>query len=174
MDLNIGDIRMLVYVVTKRTGTPLRDEDLEQEIAVKALEASRRLGHVAYPRALLMKIVNDAVRDHWRRRRPPEALEKIDARLLSHSPAFELELDQRRRIELLRTALDRLPRSKRALLDLFYTHGHSIPEIAAIEGKSISAVKMELSRSRRTLARLVNSLEAATKNSPFLRKCATF
>jgi RNA polymerase sigma factor (sigma-70 family) len=158
MNLNIGDIRMLVYVVTKRTGTPLHDEDLEQEIALKAVEAFRRLGQVAYPRALLMKIVCDAVRDHWRRRRPPEALDRIDARLLSHAPAFELDLDARRRVDLLRAALNRLPHTKRALLDLFYTHEYSIAEIAVIQGKSISAVKMELSRSRRILARILRSL----------------
>ena len=163
MNLNIAHIRMLVRVVTKRTGAPIFDEDLEQDIVVKALEAFRRLGRVAHPRALLMKIVDDAVRDHWRRRRSSVVLSVLDERSISYVPAFELDLDARRQIDLLRAALDRLPHSKRVLLELFYTHDHSIPEIAVITRKSVSAVKMELSRSRRTLARILRNLAGKRK-----------
>lgn len=163
MNLNVADIRAMVHVVTKRTGSPVHDEDLEQQIAVNALEAFRRLGPVAYPRALLMKIVYDAVRDHWRRRRSSEDIDTIDERLLSHAPAFEVDLDARRQLDLLRRALDRLPASKRTLLDLFYTQDQSIPEIAVIQGKSVSAVKMQLSRSRQSLARIFRTL--ASKKS---------
>src|SRR5688572_23282258 len=119
MNLNVADIRTMVHAVTKRTGAPLHDEDLEQQIAVNALEASRRLGPVAHPRALLMKIVYDAVHDHWRRRRSSEDIDTIDERLLSHAPTFEKDLDVRRQLDLLRRAIDRLPASKRTLLDLF-------------------------------------------------------
>lgn len=163
MNFNVAEIRALVHLVTKRTGIPLHDEDLEQEIALRALEAFRRIEQVTHPRALLMKIVYDTVRDHWRRRRSSEDLERVDERLLSHAPTFESDIDRRRQLDLLRRAFDRLPVSKRAILDLFYTHGHSIAEIADLQGRSVSAVKMELSRSRRSLARIVRSL--ATKKS---------
>ena len=73
-----SEIRTLIHVATKRTGTPVRDEDLEQEVALHALEAFRRLNEVTHPRALLVKIVRDTVRDHWRRRRSSEELEGID------------------------------------------------------------------------------------------------
>jgi len=153
-----SEIRTLIHVATKRTGTPIHDEDLEQEVALHAVEAFRRLNAVTHPRALLMKIVRDTVRDHWRRRRSSEELEQVDEKFIAHIPAFESSLDQQRRVELLRRALDRLPAAKRTLLDLFYLNGHSIPEIAASQNRSISAVKMELARSRQSLSRILHSM----------------
>ena len=158
MNLNPVEIRILIHVVTKRTGSPLHDEDLEQDVALHALEAVQRLEHVTHPRALLMKIVRDRVRDYWRRRRPLENVDLIDERFVAHMPEFETDLDCRRRLELLRRALDRLSESKRLVLDLFYLHDHSIQQIAEIQNRSISAVKMDLVRSRRSLAQIVRSL----------------
>ena len=156
-----AEIRTLIHIATKRTGTPVHDEDLEQDIALRALEAFRRLEEVIYPRALLMKIVLDAVRDHWRRRRSCEDLDGLDERFVAHKPSLESDLDRERRIVLLRRALERLPASKRALLELFYVHDHSIPEIARMQERSVSAVKMELTRSRRLVARAIRILESA-------------
>ena len=153
-----SEIRTLIHAATKRTGTPVHDEDLEQEVALHALEAFQRLNKVTHPRALLMKIVRDAVRDHWRRKRSFEEVSDIDEKFISHVPALESNLDHQRQLELLRCALDRLPAGKRKLLELFYVGGHSIPEIAVLQDRSISAVKMELSRSRQSLSRIFNSM----------------
>jgi RNA polymerase sigma factor (sigma-70 family) len=158
MNLNPVEIRTLIHVATKRTGTPVHDEDLEQDIALRALEAVQRLERVTHPRALLMKIVRDKVRDHWRRRRLSEDLEGIDQRFVAQIPEFECDLDCRRRIELLRRALDRLSPSKRAVLELFYVRDHSIPQIAEMQNRSVSAIKMDLARSRRLLAQIVRAL----------------
>ena len=158
MNLDPVEIRILVRAVTKHTGTPIYDPDLEQEIALHALEAFERLDHVRHPRALLMKIVRDTVRDYWRRRRSWENLEKIDQRFLAQPPAFEFELDCRRQMELLGRALDRLAESKRAMIDLFYVEDYSIPQIAELQKRSISAVKMDLVRTRRSLAEIVCTL----------------
>jgi RNA polymerase sigma factor (sigma-70 family) len=154
MIINPSEIRALIHVATRRTGTPVHDEDLEQDVALHALEAFQRLHEVTHPRGLLMKIVHDSVRDYWRRKRSSEELATIDERFISHAPAFESNLDHKRRLELLRRSLDRLPAAKRRLLELFYVKGQSIPEIAALQGRSISAVKMELARSRQLLARI--------------------
>src|SRR5438128_7409317 len=126
MNLDPVEIRILVRAVTKHTGTPIYDPDLEQDIALHALEAFERLDAVAHPRALLMKIVRDAVRDYWRRRRLSEDLEDVNQRFLAHEPEFELDLDRGRRADLLRRALAKLPAPKRTLLELFYIHDHSI------------------------------------------------
>jgi RNA polymerase sigma factor (sigma-70 family) len=154
MNFDPSEIRTLIHVATKRTGTPVHDEDLEQDVAVHVLEAFRRLNQVNHPRALLMKIVQDAVHDHWRRRRALEELEGIDERFIAHVPAFETNLDRERRIELLRRALSRLPARKRSLLELFYIRDYSIHEIARLQNRSISAVKMDLARSRQLLKRI--------------------
>jgi RNA polymerase sigma factor (sigma-70 family) len=157
MNINPAEIRSLIHMATRRTGTPVHDEDLEQDVALHAIEAFRRLDSVRHPRALLMKIVCDAVRDHWRRRKSAEDLADIDERFLSHIPSLESEIDRGRSLALLHRALGRLPAPKRELLDLFYIQDHSIPAIAALQGRSVSAVKMELARSRRSLARIVRS-----------------
>jgi RNA polymerase sigma factor (sigma-70 family) len=155
MNFNITEIRTMLHFVTKRTGTPIRDEDLEQEVALHALAAFRRLGHVAHPRGLLRKIVHDTVRDHWRHRQLLENLDSIDERFISQPADFELALDLRRRLARLDRALCFLPPRKRNLLELFYSHGHSISEIARLRGRSVSAIKMELLRSRQALARIM-------------------
>jgi RNA polymerase sigma factor (sigma-70 family) len=163
MNFDPAEIRTLIRAETRRTGAPVHDEDLEQDVALHAIEAFHRLNRVNHPRALLMKIVRDAVHDHWRRRRLSEDLDGIDERFVSHRPAFESDLDRERRVELLHHALDRLSSAKRTLLDLFYMHDYSISQIAKLRKKSISAVKMDLLRSRQSLARIVRSL--ATKKS---------
>jgi RNA polymerase sigma factor (sigma-70 family) len=107
-----------------------------------------------------MKIVHDAVRDYWRRRRSCEDLDALDERFVAHRPSLESDLDRGRRIALIRRSLERLPASKRAVLELFYVDDRSIPEIARIQGRSVSAVKMDLTRSRRLLAKTVRILES--------------
>ena len=149
-----SEIRTLIHVTTKKTGTPVHDEDLEQDVALHALEAFQRLTDVTHPRGLLAKIVRDTVRDYWRRRRSAGDLATVEERFISDAPAFEKKLDDQRRVEILRRALDCLPSAKRTLIDLFYVRDQSIGQIAASQGRSISAVKMELARSRRSLSRI--------------------
>jgi RNA polymerase sigma factor (sigma-70 family) len=165
MIFNPAEIRTLIHMATKRTGTPVHDEDLEQDIAVRAWEAFQRQNDVKYPRALLMKIVCDSVRDYWRRKRPMESGTEIDETLFSHVPAFELNLDREKRTLQLRRALERLPVEKRLLLELFYVRDHSIPEIAAIQGRSVSAIKMDLARSRTMLKKILSSLMNSRGNA---------
>ena len=80
----------MLRAATRRTGLPVSDEDLEQEIALHALSAFRRLGHVTHPRALLMKIVRDKVHDYWRRRSSFEQLDTVSERLTTSSPELEV------------------------------------------------------------------------------------
>ena len=163
MNFSLADIRTLLRVATRRTGFPVRDEDLEQEIALHALCAFRRLGHVSHPRALLMKIVQDKVHDYWRRRHSFEHLDSVNERLISSSPQLEVAIDARRRLDLLDRALTRLPPDKRVLMELFYESELSIPEIAKLQNKSVSAVKMELRRSRQALGRIIRLLATKKK-----------
>jgi RNA polymerase sigma-70 factor (ECF subfamily) len=159
MQINPADIRLMVRVATQRTGTPLHDEDLEQDAMVKALEALRRRRDIRHPRAFLMKVVNDAVSDYWRRRRTMESLDLADDRFVS-LPEFEDRIDRIRREELLQRALRRLDPGKRAILDSHYSDGCTIAEIACRLNRSQSAVKMELMRTRRILAGIVRTLAA--------------
>jgi RNA polymerase sigma-70 factor (ECF subfamily) len=157
MNIDPCEIRLLVRIATQRTGRPLHDEDLEQDATLKAVEALRKQFEVRYPRAFLRKIVCDTVRDHWRRRRQPEDLSAIDERHFAEEPCFEERLDQQRQVALLRNGLAQLDPAKRATLDLFYLEEWPVSEIARLQRKSISAVKMELLRARRLLARILSN-----------------
>jgi RNA polymerase sigma-70 factor, ECF subfamily len=155
MNIDPSEIRVLVRIATRRTGVPLNDEDLDQDATLKAVEAFRKQFEVRYPRAFLRKIVTDAVRDHWRKRRTTEELDAVDERHFAYIPDFEDALDRRSQAELLRRALDRLDNAKRTVVDLFYLEERSVAEIARIQRKSISAVKMDLLRARRLLVKIV-------------------
>jgi len=157
MNIDPCEIRLLVRIATQRTGRPLHDEDLEQDATLRAVEAFRKQFEVRYPHAFLRKIVCDAVRDYWRRRRPPEDLYSLEEGRFAESPRLEEKLDMQRRIDRLRRGLARLDAGKRTTLDLYYVEELSIAEIAQFQKKSISAVKMELLRSRRLLAEFVRN-----------------
>ena len=158
MNIDLYEIRLLIRFATHRTGRPIHDEDLVQDATLKAVEAFRKPFEIRYPRAFLRKIVCDTVRDHWRRRRAQEDLEAIDEGNLSEAPCFEENLDMQRQIDLLRRGLAQLDEGKRRTLVLFYVEEHSVSEIASLQRKSISAVKMELLRARRLLATIVRDL----------------
>ena len=165
MVIDLFEVRAIVRSETKRTGVPLHDEDLEQDATLKAFEAFRRECDVRYPRAFLRKIVGDAVRDHWRRRRVGEDLDTVDEAKMAVAPRFEEEMDGKRRVEVLRRGLAELNVSRRATIDAFYLEECSVVEIAERQGKSVSAVKMELLRARKQLAKIVLGLEEGDRES---------
>ncbi len=71
--------------------------------------------------------------------------------LRSHETTAEHRID----IQLLYTALDKLPVKQRECIVLFEILGFSIEEIRAIQGGSPSGVKTRLMRGRQALARLL-------------------
>jgi RNA polymerase sigma factor (sigma-70 family) len=158
MNFTPADIRILVRAATRRTGVPVRDEDLEQDAALHAVEAFRRVRDVRQPRALLTKVVSDTVHDYWRRRRPFADLAEVDECQMARPPAFEDDLDRSRQLAILRQALKALDTGKRATIEMYYVEGRSIGEIASLRKKSASAVKMELMRARRVLSGIVFDL----------------
>jgi RNA polymerase sigma factor (sigma-70 family) len=155
MQFDPSVIRTIVRCETQRTGAPLHDEDLEQDAALKACEAFQRQFDVRHPRAFLHKVVVDAIRDHWRRRRPFRHLEGLNETLLAMPPRLDERLDQQRRIDLIRQALRQLDTAKRSTLELFYLEELSVADIALKQKRSVSAVKMELVRARRLLGRIL-------------------
>ena len=164
MNIDASEIRKLIRMVTQRTGAPMNDDDLTQEVTLKVVEACRKQIEIRHPRAFLTKIVRDAVHDYWRRRRVVFDISTIDESRFAELPHFESDLDRQRQTDLLRKAMLQMESSKRATLDLFYSSDYSIAEISRIQGKSESAIKTELMRTRRDLARMVREL--ANKKSP--------
>jgi len=165
MKIDTAEIRFLIRRLTQRTGTPVHDDDLTQEVSLKAVEACRRQQEIRYPRAFLAKIVRDAVHDYWRKRRVVFDISTVDESRFAELPNFEVDIDRRRRAALLRKALLQIEASKRATLELYYENDYSISEISLIQGKSESAVKTELMRTRRALAEQVQEMANKRLNS---------
>jgi RNA polymerase sigma factor (sigma-70 family) len=149
-------IRTLIWFETQRTGSPVFDEDLEQETAMRILKAIRRVSDIQYPQAFVAKIVRDTVSDYWRKRRSTERFEELPEQFHSYRHAFEEGIDVERMRVRLRTALDRLPDKTRTAIDLFYLKECSVADVATKLHSSPSAAKMALLRGRRELRRMLD------------------
>jgi RNA polymerase sigma-70 factor (ECF subfamily) len=90
-------------------------------------------------------------------------LDAIDETYFAESPCFEERLDTQRRVALLRAGLAQLDVDKRTTLDLFYIQERPVSEIARLQKKSVSAVKMGLLRARRLLADILRDLSAGKR-----------
>jgi RNA polymerase sigma factor (sigma-70 family) len=144
----------VVRRLTRRTGTPLFDDDLIQEALLRGLLAFRRIPDIRYPRAFLTKVIRDTVIDHWRRRR--FAGEQLTEDQHNVQPTVEDDIDRRRRLARLGSALSLLATQDREIIEMFYLREASIAEIADEFKRSRSSVKMTLLRSRRALQRLLD------------------
>jgi RNA polymerase sigma-70 factor (ECF subfamily) len=136
-----------------RTNSDEDAADLTQQVFVQALTARQqyqaRKGSVA---AWLFGIARHAATD-WQRRRQttvaweylPEALHPDDGR--------DIEADAVRHESLARLGplLAALPPDKRELLALRFAAGLTIPDIAAVIGKSVEATRKQLTRTLQTL-----------------------
>lgn len=141
--------RSVVRFTTLHTGSAVFDDDLVQEALLRGLKAFRRTVHVEHPRAFFMKIVRDTVRDHWRRRRVLLlSLGSVPEGELGHVVDIEAKLDRDDKLRQIRTAMSSLASEQRVLMELFYFEEFSIPQLTVLLGKSRSALKMALLRSR--------------------------
>ena len=127
--------------------------DLTQQVFVHALGALRqyheRKGSVA---AWLFGIARHAAADLHRRRRVTIAWERLPA-ALHPDDGSDIEADAVRRESLTRLAqlLATFPKDKRDLLALRFAGGLTIPEIAAVVGKSAEATRKQLTRTLHSL-----------------------
>ncbi len=147
--------RSAVRFATLRTGSVVFDEDLVQDALLRGLKAFRRTAHVKYPRAFFTKIVLDTVRDHWRRRRVVISLDSLSTDEPGEIPDLEEKIDRDKRLRRVFEALKALSPHNRALIELFYLEELPLARLSVILGKSHSALKMALLRSRNEIKRSV-------------------
>jgi RNA polymerase sigma-70 factor, ECF subfamily len=127
--------------------------DLTQQVFVQALGALRqyheRKGTVA---AWLFGIARHAAADLHRRRRVTIAWDHLPAALHPDGGSdVEAEVVRRESLACLARLLATLPKDKRDLLALRFAGGLTIPEIAAVVGKSTEATRKHLTRTLQSL-----------------------
>jgi RNA polymerase sigma-70 factor (ECF subfamily) len=143
-------------------------EDVTQEAFLKLWD---RYGEIDPDKAggWLTRVTHNLCVDHARRRRAqrnnfgqpdPEAVQALVAEDgPGADPARSLDLDERQR-ELL-AALDTLTPETRNVMLMHYFQGMKLHEIGEVLGKSVSALKVQIHRARKSLRLVLTAGEAA-------------
>jgi RNA polymerase sigma-70 factor (ECF subfamily) len=152
--------------IANRVSSPRDAEDLTAEVFVKMVEGLPAYRLTGAPfEAWLYRIAAARIIDYRRRsnRRPQVALADT---LADQSPLPEEEAQQRQEVERLRGALRQLNDEQQTVLLLRFVERKSHDEVAAILGKSTTAVK---SIQHRALTQLVGLLGSTEKVRHYLR-----
>jgi RNA polymerase sigma-70 factor (ECF subfamily) len=130
------------YLVT-RCGNATTAEDLTAETFLAAVTAVKRDAAVDLTVGWLIGTARHKLVDHWRR----TAREERHLRTLDVAPLedpWDVELD----IKVARDVLSELGPHHRSVLTLRYLDGLSVPEVAAIVGRTVHATEALLVRAR--------------------------
>jgi RNA polymerase sigma-70 factor, ECF subfamily len=122
-------------------------EDLTQETFLAAVAELKRGRRVDSPDAWLHGIARHKLIDHYRRTKRSARVKPVDAHVEVAVPAVdELQASTV-------AALARVPAAQRTALVLRHVDGFSVPEAAALLGRSVEAVESLLARGRVSLRR---------------------
>lgn len=126
-------------------------EDVVQDVFVRVLKHRGSLHQLRDPRVWLVRIAWNLAIDHRRRIRP-EQMDAIFAESLTGNdmPADEA-IEQTQRTKLVLRELERLPKGERHVLLLSAIEELSTAEMAAVLGKTESAIRALLFRARTRL-----------------------
>jgi RNA polymerase sigma-70 factor (ECF subfamily) len=134
-------------------------EDLTQETYLAAVRELRRGREVENPKGWLYGIARHKLLDHYRQAGKIRGLDvpwHDDA--LDEIPMPRLDLEDAADRDLVAIALDQLPASQKTALVLRYMDGLSVPEVAALTGKSVHAVESLLARGRASMKRILTEV----------------
>jgi RNA polymerase sigma factor (sigma-70 family) len=145
---------LLAYFL-KQTASREDAEDLLLEVFLAAMERGN-LSHLKEPeqRAWLWTVARNKAADHFRRlKRHPSVHLRLVEEVLYQDEALEPEQVALRQEALaeLTSAITQLPAGQQEVLRLRFGHGLSCGEIATMQKKHESAVRMLLSRTLRAL-----------------------
>ena len=144
----------LLRVIGRQLSSPGEANDLVQQTFLQLHRARRDFKPGARLRPWIFTIALNLKREHFRRlRRRPEAPLELDGR---NDPAILPEPPERAENErAVRRALDRLPPDHREVIVLHWFEGLSFPEVSAVVGASVSAVKVRAHRGYVALRKLL-------------------
>ena len=134
-------------------------EDVVQDTFVRVLERRHTLDTILDLRVWLIRITWNLALDRRRRIRPQQMDDLFAESLVARTLPADQAILQTQRLQAVLREWERLPKPERHVLLLAAIDELSTPEIAAVLGKSDSAVRALLFRAR---ARLRTRLEKAT------------
>jgi RNA polymerase sigma-70 factor (ECF subfamily) len=126
-------------------------EDVVQDVFVRVIEHRRKLPEVRDMRVWLVRIAWNLSLDRKRRIRPEQFDEHFVESLTARDLPADKALAEAREMQTVLREMDRLPKAERSALLLSAIEELQTPEIAAVMGKSESAVRALLFRARTRL-----------------------
>jgi len=137
------------YCKAKSYGIIADYKDLVNETILRAFEGFDRLKNKHAFCGFLYSTASNIIKNELRSKRNKEIkeLNEINLTALEQNHA-----EQKFEIEVLYTALSRLPESQKEAIILFEINGYSLKEVADIQNVGLSAVKLRLKRGREKLA----------------------
>lgn len=143
--------RLLFRVAYSVLRSSAEAEEVVQDVFVRVLEHRGSLDAVRDMRVWLVRIAWNLAIDRRRRIRPEQMDAEFAAALVSGSTAADQAIDEGERMRSVMRELDRLPRAERQALLLSAVEELGTPEMAAVLGRSESAVRALLFRARTRL-----------------------
>ena len=131
-------------------------EDVVQDVFIRLLEHRRSLSTVRDMRVWLIRIAWNLALDRKRRKRPEQLDGSFAQSLASATMPADAAMAEAQRYQSVLREIERLPKAERHVLLLSALEELGTTEIAAVLGRSESAVRALLSRAR---ARLRERLE---------------
>jgi RNA polymerase sigma-70 factor (ECF subfamily) len=131
-------------------------EDVVQDVFLRVLEHRLSLSSVRDMRVWLIRIAWNLALDRKRRKRPEQLDEAFAKSLAGATMPADTAMEEAQRLQSVLREIERLPKAERHVLLLSATEELGTAEIAAVLGRSESAVRALLSRAR---ARLRERLE---------------
>jgi len=126
-------------------------EDAVQDTFVRVLEHRRTLHSIRDMRVWLIRITWNLALDRRRRIRPDQIDDLFAATLVNPGTPADEALNEAQRMKAILREIDRLPKKEREVLLLSALEELGTPELAAVTGRSESAVRALLFRARTRL-----------------------
>jgi RNA polymerase sigma-70 factor (ECF subfamily) len=149
--------RLLFRVAHSVLRSPVEAEDVVQEVFVRVIERRRSLQAIREMRVWLVRIAWNLALDRRRRIRPEQIDESFAESLVAAGMPADERLCEAQRMTAVLREMERLPKAERHVLQLAAVEQLGTPEMAAVLGRSESAVRALLFRAR---TRLRERLEA--------------
>jgi RNA polymerase sigma-70 factor (ECF subfamily) len=123
-------------------------EDVVQDVFLRVLEHRLSLSTVRDMRVWLIRIAWNLALDRRRRKRPEQLDEAFARSLAAATMAADTAIEEAQRLQSVLREIERLPKAERHVLLLSAIEELGTAEIAAVLGRSESAVRALLSRAR--------------------------
>jgi RNA polymerase sigma-70 factor (ECF subfamily) len=134
-------------------------EDVVQDAFVRVLEHSNQLSEVREMRVWLVRIAWNLALDRRRRVRPEQMDAEFAEALAARCVPADEAIDEAQRMRTVLREMDRLPKKEREVLLLSAVDELGTAELAAVVGRSESAVRALLFRARARLRDRLDRLD---------------